>query len=122
MNLVAQAEADLALTLESTADFGEAFILTDPSGVTGNLTGQFSNISAVIDPDTGVRISGEFIQATARISSITAEGLGMPVGIEDISFDARGQLWAVSEAGTRRWRHWATFYPVVFRLDPAKLR
>jgi sugar lactone lactonase YvrE len=46
----------------------------------------------------------------------------MPVGIEDISFDARGQLWAVSEAGTRRWRHWTTFYPVVFRLDPAKLR
>ncbi len=46
----------------------------------------------------------------------------MPIGIEDISFGPRGQLWAVSEAGSKRWRHWRTFYPVVFRLDPAKLR
>lgn len=45
-----------------------------------------------------------------------------PVGIEDIGFDAEGRLWAVSEAGTRRWLNWQTFYPLLFRLDPALLR
>lgn len=84
MSLVAQAEADLALTLEATTDFGEAFTLTDPFENVGNLVGQFSKISQVIDPDTGVQVSGNFIQATARISSIIAEGLTVPVvGIED---------------------------------------
>lgn len=38
-------------------------------------------------------------------------------GIEDISFDELGGLWAVSEAGSLRWRSWRTSFPVVFRLD-----
>jgi len=97
MSLVAQAEADLSLTLEATTDFGEAFTLTDPADAVGNLIGQFSKISQVIDPDTGVQVSGNFIQATARISSIIAEGLAVPVvGIED---DAK-KPWRVIKAGT----------------------
>lgn len=44
------------------------------------------------------------------------------IGIEDIGFDAEGRLWSVSEAGTKRWLNWKTFYPLLFRLDPAKLR
>jgi hypothetical protein len=46
----------------------------------------------------------------------------MPAGIEDISFDPQGGLWAVSEAGSKRWLGWATFFPVVFRLELASLR
>jgi streptogramin lyase len=42
-------------------------------------------------------------------------------GTEDISFDGRGGLWAVSEAGSLRWRSWRTSFPVVFRLDPELL-
>ena len=38
-------------------------------------------------------------------------------GTEDISFDEEGGLWAVSEAGSLRWRTWRTSFPVVFRLD-----
>lgn len=46
----------------------------------------------------------------------------MPPGIEDISFDAAGRLWAVSEAGAGRHQSWPTYYPIVFALDPAKLK
>lgn len=38
-------------------------------------------------------------------------------GTEDLSFDDQGGLWAVSEAGSLRWRNWRTSFPVVFRLD-----
>lgn len=42
-------------------------------------------------------------------------------GTEDISFDDQGGLWAVSEAGSLRWRSWRTSFPVVFRLDTSLL-
>lgn len=46
----------------------------------------------------------------------------LPAGLEDLSFDASGRLWTVSEAGSRRWNAWPTFFPLVFQLDPARLR
>ncbi|MGD9938893.1 MAG: hypothetical protein AB7T74_03725 [Clostridia bacterium] len=42
-------------------------------------------------------------------------------GTEDIGFDNKGNLWAVSEAGSLRWRSWRTSFPVVFRLDTTLL-
>lgn len=44
-----------------------------------------------------------------------------PGGIEDLGCAADGKLWAASEAGSRRWSRWATFYPLVFEIDPDKL-
>jgi outer membrane protein assembly factor BamB len=44
------------------------------------------------------------------------------IGIEDLEFDDEGGLWSVSEAGARRWSTSSTTYPVVFRLDPSKLK
>nr|WP_047582372.1 hypothetical protein [Methylobacterium sp. ZNC0032] len=44
-----------------------------------------------------------------------------PGGIEDLGLAPDGRLWAVGEAGTRRWNRWSTFYPLVFEIDPAKL-
>ena len=41
----------------------------------------------------------------------------MPAGIEDIEFGPDGRLWALSEAGAKRWNTWPTFFPVVFSLD-----
>ncbi len=44
-----------------------------------------------------------------------------PGGIEDLGCAPDGRLWAASEAGSRRWSRWDTFYPLVFEIDPAKL-
>jgi len=45
----------------------------------------------------------------------------MVAGIEDLGFDADGMLWAVSEAGSKRWRNWPTFYPILFSIDVRSL-
>lgn len=44
------------------------------------------------------------------------------IGIEDIAFDRSGRLWSVSEAGSLRWSGWQLSYPVVFAIDPHRLR
>ena len=43
-------------------------------------------------------------------------------GIEDLSFDEAGMIWSVSEAGSLRWRHWETYFPLIFSLDVAQLK
>jgi sugar lactone lactonase YvrE len=45
-----------------------------------------------------------------------------PGGIEGIAFDPSGRLWAVSEAGSRHIPLHYPFFPLIFRLDPARLR
>jgi hypothetical protein len=46
----------------------------------------------------------------------------MVVGLEDLGFDADGKLWAVSEAGSRRWSRWSKTYPVIFQIDVSALK
>ena len=43
-------------------------------------------------------------------------------GIEGIAFDSEGRLWAVSEAGAKKYLHWPQHFPVIFEIDVAKLR
>ena len=43
-------------------------------------------------------------------------------GIEDIEFDDAGRLWAVSEAGARKYMGWPRHYPLIFEIDVAKLK
>ncbi len=64
---------------------------------------------------------GELVQVDAKSGEI-GKRYPMPAGTEDIGFDAEGRLWTVSEAGSRRWLSWATFFPVVFQVDMARLR
>jgi hypothetical protein len=69
--------------------------------------------------------SGAALGELLRLDGATGavhERYAMPDGIEDLSFDASGLIWTVSEAGSRRWSNWATHFPVVFRVNPAKLR
>lgn len=81
MSIVTLAESDLALTLESTNDFGQGRTLIAPDGSQqADLNGQFSSIGQFIDPETGVEVAGNFVQFTVRISSIT---IGSPRGVED---------------------------------------
>lgn len=42
-------------------------------------------------------------------------------GIEGVSFDDSGRLWGVSEAGARHLPLRYPFFPLIFRLDPARL-
>jgi hypothetical protein len=64
---------------------------------------------------------GELLQLDRRNGAILKR-FAMPAGIEDISFAPDGGLWAVSEAGSKRWLDWKTFFPVVFQLKPELLR
>jgi sugar lactone lactonase YvrE len=46
----------------------------------------------------------------------------MVIGIEDLGFDAEGKLWAVSEAGSKRWSKWSKTYPLIFQIDTNLLK
>jgi hypothetical protein len=43
------------------------------------------------------------------------------IGIEGIAFDREGRLWAVSEAGAKKYLKWRLHFPVIFAIDPSKL-
>jgi len=81
---------------------------------------------AAFDPEGSLWISysSHDYGRVHRVDSASGQVLAshtMVSGTEDISFDERGGLWAVSEAGSLRWRSWRTSFPVVFRLDTALL-
>jgi len=84
MGLREQAEADLGLILEDKdRGFGYDIILTDPSGTVRPLTGFSVDISQIIDPDTGIAVSGRLASVAIRTSTIIAAGLTLPRGIAD---------------------------------------
>lgn len=43
------------------------------------------------------------------------------IGIEGIAFDGEGRLWAVSEAGAKKYLKWRLHFPVIFAIDLSKL-
>lgn len=84
MGLRETAETDLAFILEDAeTGFGWSISVTDPAGTTEELTGFSNDIAQLIDPDTGQAVSGRLASAVLRISSLTAAGLALPVGIAD---------------------------------------
>lgn len=46
----------------------------------------------------------------------------MVAGLEDLAVDEKGNLWGMSESGTRKYMHWDTHYPFIFRIDVARLK
>ncbi|MFC5499786.1 hypothetical protein ACFPOE_19750 [Caenimonas terrae] len=46
----------------------------------------------------------------------------MVAGLEDLTVDAAGHLWGLSESGTRKYSAWDTRFPFIFRIDTGKLR
>lgn len=78
------AEADLGLILEEALGFTRSITITDPDGLTvPDLAGFSTDVSQVIDPDTGQVVSGRVASIAIRIALLTANGLGLPVGIND---------------------------------------
>jgi hypothetical protein len=59
------------------------------------------------------------LDATTGVAKAT---YAMPIGVEDLSFDAQGGLWTLSEAGSKRWSGWADFYPMILRYDVNTLK
>jgi hypothetical protein len=88
MSLTAQAEADLAVTLEAASDFGTVVTLTDPAGFTGTATirGRVGDVGQVLDPDTGQAVTARHATCTLRLTSLTAAGFSsIPVAVADES-------------------------------------
>lgn len=81
------AESDLALTLEDPEGFGFEIQITEPGGVFKEAYGQSGDIQFLIDPETGLGVSGRFAHITVRQSSLTALGKGAPVKGWLIKFD-----------------------------------
>ena len=78
------AEADNRIILnDSTFGFGYSIVLTDPAGTIAPLTGFSNDISQVIDPDTGVAVSGRLATAALNINDIIAGGVTLPKGVAD---------------------------------------
>ncbi len=46
----------------------------------------------------------------------------MTAGLEDLTVDADGTLWGLSESGTRKYMHWTTRFPFIFEIDTGKLK
>jgi hypothetical protein len=89
VNLRQLAAQDLGNIIEdSVAGFGWPVTVTDPAGTTLAATGFSNDISLVIDPDTGLMVSGRSASVTFRIASMT---LGPPVGVSD----AKAKPWVV---------------------------
>ncbi len=87
MSLRQQAEADLAFILENTDDFGWDITLVSPSGVSSQLVGMSNDIGTVLDPQTGMMVSGRDVSVALRMSSLPA---GLPMGV------LSGKPWTVT--------------------------
>lgn len=84
MGLREVAEKDLAVTLQDTkCGFGWPIRLFNPDGHFIETNGQSNDIARLIDPDTGLAISGRYASVVLRISELLADGIGVPVGIAD---------------------------------------
>ncbi len=92
MGLRDRAEQDLAVILEDdVGGFGWPITITSPKGDVGDLIGSSNDIAQVIDPDTGVAVSGRSASIALRISSLLAQGLEIPRGIAD----GQSKAWIV---------------------------
>lgn len=86
MGLRETARADLRAILEDTeGGFGWPITITNPDGVTADLTGFSTDIGMTIDMDTGLPVSGRSASVALPIAALTEAALGLPRGIADSS-------------------------------------
>jgi len=68
---------------------------------------------------------GETVSRLYRVDRKTGAVLAqydMPPRIENISFDADGKLWAISESGALKYQKDKQHFPVIFEIDVSKLK
>ena len=85
MSLREQAEADLGIILEDDINgFGWPITITNPAGVSESLVGFSSDITQLIDPETGAAVSGRLASVALRIKSLVLAGFTeLPRNIPD---------------------------------------
>lgn len=84
MGLRAIAESDLSVILEDAIyGFGWSIIVTDTLDVAVSMTGFSNDIASIIDPETGMAVSGRLASVALRMSTLIDSGIGLPKGIED---------------------------------------
>lgn len=102
MGLREVAQSDMRSILNDGAfGFGWPIRVIDPLDITAPLTGFSNDISEVIDPETGVAVSGRYANVALAIRDLTDAGLGIPRNITDLDsrpwrvtfLDIEGQTW-----------------------------
>lgn len=90
MGLREQAAADLRAIAEDDVDgFGWEITLTDPSGTTATVTGLSTDVSLMIDPETGLAVSGRRASIAIAMATLTEAGLTRPRAIAE----SAGRPW-----------------------------
>ncbi len=95
MGLRQLAANDLAKIVEDDSTGpGYPIAVTNPAGLTVSMIGLSNDISQLIDPETGIAVSGRSVSVALVTSSLLTNGLGMPSGISSalikpwiVSFD-----------------------------------
>jgi len=83
MSLRRTAEADLQFILEDGVfGFGWDITVSNPDCVSVDIVGYSNDVSEVIDPDTGMAVSGRVATVALRLSSLQ-DLIGIPQGIAD---------------------------------------
>lgn len=70
---------------DSVSGFGYSITITDPTGNETPFTGFSNDIGQLIDPDTGVAVSGRLATVAIHIQDILDAGLTLPESIADRS-------------------------------------
>jgi len=71
--------------IEDPSSGGWPAVLTDPEGNSVSFVGLSNDISAVIDPGTGMVVSGRSATLTLRLSSLIRASMSVPRGTHDSS-------------------------------------
>ncbi len=87
-----------------------------PSYAQGGAIGRSGRL-LIARSDLGWGFLDKLDAATGRL----VERYAIAGGAEGIAFDPAGRLWCVSEAGARHLPLRYPFFPLIFRLDPARL-
>jgi len=93
MSLRVQAERDLGMILSDDV-FGFAWDIsvTDTTGTVYPFKGFSNDIAQMLDPDTGLLVSGRVASVALRIADFEALGIGLPRRVSDESL----QPWIVT--------------------------
>jgi len=86
MGLRQIAEQDLSAILSDSFGFSWNIRLTDPLGVSKIVTGFSNDIAQVIDPDTGLFITGRSASVAFNMALLKSSGFySLPVSVADTS-------------------------------------